>query len=800
MKKIIEKELDEIQTENMILYYKELLHNRGIPDVRDGLKPVQRLILFNMLMKNYSSNKTFVKSARIVGDVIGLYSPHGDQSTYETMMKMYAPWRNNVSLIDKHGNAGTQYGDRPAKMRYTEAKLNKFSENILLDDIECTEFEPNYSNDTEQAKVLLSKLPLLLINGSFGIAAGYMCSIPPCNPNEVIASTIHYIKTGEYNVVLPDFPSGGIIENKTNVKSALLGELKEKDCKVICDSKIERNENENSFTITEIPYGVTLKYINEKIKEAIKEKKVEGIKDIKDNSSKNLINYKIICKKGFDLDVIINTLKTLNVIKVTVPIRMICSNDNDFKIYSKQEEIISEWYNFRIDSIRKIKMKLIKKLKHQEKTLESKITILEDKDNFIEMVKNSNNKEECFKTVKEHYDFNDEQTNYVLNLETYRLNKSGINEFKKQLEEKRKIISSEILYLSDKNKIKRKIIEELTIAEKYFKHNKRKTVLEDNREIKKVETIPDQDYLFLITENGFIKKMESASKTQKRGGTGSAIGKMKNDDLPKNLFVLNSRDTLYFFTDKGSLFSKQAYEIKETKSKNNLGLRLDQYFNLKDERVVSVVGLKQSELEDENTCILFVTKYNKTKLVKLSEFKRTNGVIGCTLVEGDSLLNCYKVNMNEEVSLSCFNNKGISIRISLDDIPNVKKAAFGSFIFDNSIFSNGEYVTSSCLVTDNDDYFCFITEKKGLLKKIPLEEFPIQRRRGKGRLCLKLKPDDNLKSVCILSDTNSEVNIISNKSTISIKKEDIKEMLRPTYGTLSKKMSKDEEIIDMISL
>lgn len=810
---ILVQKVTEILVENAKEYYEEIICHRPIPDTRDGLTEVQRRILWSLYLKRWNSSKPHIKSARVIGDVIGRTHPHGDSSVYDTSSNMTQPWKNQIRLIDWHGNMGSISGKKAAAQRYTEMRSSKESEELMFKNLgdNCVDFVPNYDNLEEEPLYLPAKLPMYLINGAFGIAAGYAVSVPPHNPVEVIKETIARIQDPTHDIeLMPDFPTGGTIINSDAVKEA----YKTGEGKVVIRAKIEKDEKGKKLIITEIPYLKTLSSIMTSIVDSTKERddpKVKGkklpplitsIKNIKDETENNEPYVIIEAKRDADLDVLMAQLYEVTSCQFTLPMKLLGTIDRNFIIYDNVNEVVDEWINFRKVTIQRIKMEMIKKHKLRIHILEGLIKTLAHIDEIIPKIKKSKSKKDTIEMLMKTYKLSEVQANNVAEYKLYRLATLEIEKLDVERQELFEIIEKELAYFKNKNLLNELMVSELEELLKSFKGCKRKTELLNisyKSEEEKVNAIPDEDYLMLCTHNGYVKKLQ-LPKSQNRGGKGISVGSLKEDDYVINSTVLNSRDSIFIFTEEGNVYKFKVYELPINKT-NNLGTNIKSIIN--EETIVSMIPIKDSEIEDENKYIMSATEFNRIKLIKLSEFKnvRNNGILFTRLETindlQDRVISVEKIEKGVHDSIIALNNLGNAIRVKIEDIPVSLRPAYGSQLFETKLVKDGGCVTSVTLVDETKTHYFLITQN-GLGKRMLLNEFECQKRVTKGKMACKLKDDD---CAIKLLPVNEEDNIIiiSSEALISVPSEKISVTKRPTYGCTVKKVEGDEYIIDCVT-
>ena len=786
---IISKNIEDLQIENMDQYYQEILLNRGIPDIRDGLTKIQRRILFIMNENNYT--KDFIKCANVVG-LTTLLHPHGDMSIYGTLVNMATDFSNNQILIEPHGNFGTIYGDEYAASRYTECKLNKFSINCLLDNIKenSVDFVPSFDNRKKEPSVLPAKLPLILINGSFGIGGGYMSSIPPHRIESVIKAIKILLDDPEIPVrdliikseLYPSFPTGGIIINKNEIINNYCNFDSKGKKSIKIRSKIINDEKNHRLIITEIPYMKYLDGIKKSIKDAISDKdnkKIQGIKNIIDGSEKGKISLYIYCNKEYDLDTIKNQLYKYTLCQSSIPLSAVAVNNNELSIYHNIKEILQDWLEFRKETIKRIKRNNIKNIEYRIHILKGLLTVLKDNiiDELVKIVKSGKSKQDIIYRISNKFSLTEIQATYIAELKLYSLNKFEIN---KLIDEKNNLegsLNNEIEFLKNESKINNYINNDLeTIFNSKFinKNLMFNTDVINDSEILTEDSIEDEDFILILTKNGYLKKIQNTIRNQKRNGAGISIGNIKENDIPKKILNVNSRDNILIFTTTGKLFVYKCYDLPKTSLKS-YGKLISSM--VKNENIVTILSLSNEELKNKNLHIISSSKKGKIKMSSITEFTRLNssGIIYSKVAEDDEIISVNIGDIKEGFSIISVNSKGNVINISHDDIPIVGRVSFGSNIFSNNEIKNGATIINSVIVNNNTEGIIIITEN-GFGKRVLISEIPIQKRNGVGRLITKFKTKtDRVASVLSynIEDTEKQLIIMASKSMINIPLSDI---------------------------
>lgn len=684
----------------------------------------------------------------------------------------------------------------------TEARLNKFTEEVLLDDLKSNsiDFIPNYDNTDEEPSVLPSKLPLILVNGAFGIAGGYTVSILPHNLNDVVDKTIQLLENPNISLdefvdgFYPELPTGAIICNRDEITQA----YKTGTGRMVNRCKIEHDEKKNRLIITEIPYMKSLITIKKSIMDAVNSKDIIGIKDIKDDSSKGKVRLILELKKGTDLNLIEQQLYKTQC-QSTFHISFVGTKDDEFIEYGNIKQIVEEWITFRINTIKRIKLNHIRKYKMRIHLLSGLIIALDNNniDRVIKIIKTGNSRPEVIESLMDTFGLTDIQVNHILSIKLYSLNKIQVDEVSNEIDGLNEKINGELEYFTDKFKIRKYIIDELNkIGKDYYKaKNAVITNIDTDKSNITEDIIADEEFLMVLTDKNFLKKIPSELKNQKKGGKGISIGKIKDGDVAKSVLQAHSKDNILLFSDSGKVYCYKCYELEST-SLTSFGNNISILVN--GENIVSMINITTADITDPNVHLLIATKLGKIKMVNLSEFKRlgSSGIIATRLNDNDQVITVEKVDITKEFSVLSVNSEGIAINFEKSDIPILLRPTTGSNIYDGSVIKDTTYISNVIIVTPETKGIILLT-KTGLGKKVVISEFPVQRRGGKGRISIKLKEDtDECIKVIPYIDDENELIIISNTSIINVNTGGISTLLRPAYGNTVKKLKDGEFLLD----
>ena len=782
-------------------YAMSVIIARALPDAKDGLKPVQRRILYGMNELKIFANVAHKKSARIVGDVMGKYHPHGDSSIYEAMVRMAQSFSYRYTLVDGHGNFGNIDGDGAAAMRYTEARMSKIAMEMLRDiDKNTVDFADNYDATEVEPVVLPSRFPNLLVNGATGIAVGMATNIPPHNLGEVIDGVVALIHNPELTseelmefVPGPDFPTGCQILGRTGLRNAYTTG----NGSIVIRSKATIEEMKNGkheIVVTEIPYMVNKTKLIERIAEVAKNKIVEGITDLRDESGRNGIRIVIELRKDVNAEVMLNNLYKYTQLQTSYGINMICLVDNQPKTITLKEAL-AVYLKHQIDIItRRTQFELDKALARIH-ILDGYIIAQDNIEEIIQIIRNTLDGSEKEKLMTR-FNLSDVQAQAILEMQLRRL--SGLNrekilqelnDLRIAVENYREILASDV----KKNELIEK--ELLEIKEKFNDERKSEICLSADINIENEDLIPKEDVVITITSKGYAKRMkQDAYKTQSRGGVGmSGIKTNENDDVA---FIVPTmtHDYLLFFTNKGRVYSIKGYQIPEA-SRIAKGLPLVNILQFQEDETLAAITRIKS-LDDDNSYLFFATKNGTVKRTVVSQFKniRTSGISAINLAENDELLQVELTDGTREIVLGASNGK--AIRFNENDIRPIGRSAAGVRGME---LPNNDKLVGMAVIKPEQNQILVITEK-GYGKRSDVEEYRLQTRGGMGVKTLNVT-DKNGKLVTLRSvSENNDLIITTDKGVIiRMHVSDISQTGRNTQGVILIKL-KDEQSISSIAI
>ena len=801
---------DEIKN-SYLDYSMSVIVSRALPDVRDGLKPVHRRILFAMNDMGMGYDKPYKKSARIVGEVLGKYHPHGDSAVYNSMVRMAQDFNTRYMLVDGHGNFGSVDGDSAAAMRYTEARMAKITSELLVDiDKDTIDWRKNFDESLDEPKVLPAKLPNLLLNGTTGIAVGMATNIPPHNLREVSDAIIALIDNKDISVDElithikgPDFPTGGIIYGKSGIYSAYkTGRGK---VRVSGKTHIEKDKKsgKESIVITEIPYQVNRAKLIERIAELVKDKRITGISDLRDES-KTDTRIVIELKKGEESELILNSLYKFTDLQTTFGIIMLALV-NDVPRVLNLKQILVKYLEHRYDVIvRKIRYEL-NKAKKRAHILEGFRKALDHIDEIIRIIRASSDGNTARIALMEKFDFTDIQARAILDMRLQRL--TGLEREKIENEYKELLILIKDLedILANDSRVYEIIRNEVLELKEKYGDDRRTDIENDRLEIGIEDLIKNEDVIVTITKKGYIKRMSlDAYKAQKRGGQGVSSTTTVEDDVLKDIYTAKTLDKLMIFSDKGKVYSTKVYEIAES-SKQARGKLIQNIIDLEENEKVSVI-IRVDEKENDTRDLVFITKSGIIKKTKLEEFRsiNKNGKKALTFKDDSDEVKFVGVTSgsgNDEIFIAT--KDGIAIRFSEKDIRSMGRSAAGVRAIK---LNEGDAVVSADIINSNDDIeklTVLTISSKGYGKRTPLEDYKTQSRGGKGLKNYKLVGENNfvVYSAIIKENEveNGEINLIAISSSGTVIRTIIKDLSvigRSTQGVRIQKLKhKDEYLV-----
>lgn len=787
--RIIEINIENEMKSSYIDYSMSVIVSRALPDIRDGFKPVHRRVLYGMNKLGNFSNVPYKKSARIVGDVLGKYHPHGDSSVYLAMVRLAQEWAMRYPLVDGQGNFGSIDGDSPAAMRYTEARLAKMGEEMMRDlDEDTVDFDPNFDNTLEEPQVLPTRFPNLLVNGGSGIAVGMATNMPPHNLTESINACLALLENPEMEISdlmqfikAPDFPTGGIIHGYQGVRDAF--ETGRGRVVIRAKAEIETENDRDKIVVSEIPYNVNKRELIEAIARLVEEKKIEGISNINDESDRQGMRIVIDVKKDQNPNVLLNKLYKMTELQSSFSVNNVCLvNGRPQTVNLKQ--ILQHFLDHRHEVvIRRTRFQLQKALDRAH-ILEGLIIASDHIDEVIHIIRSSKNTDEARQRLSERFELDDVQTRAIVEMRLRQLTNLEQDKLHDELEELRKRIA----FLEDilNNPVTcRKVIEDELIEVREKFGDERKTEIEYSAEEMNAEDFyADDPMIITISHFGYIKRTPLIEyRTQARGGVGAKGSETRDEDFIERVFEATNHNYMLFFTEQGRCYWLRVFEIPEG-SKNSKGRAIQNLLNLgPDNRVqaiIRVTKLKDPEYNESHN-IVFATKNGVVKKTALKEYSRprTNGVIAINLLENDQLIDAVLTEGDSEIILA--NKNGRAIRFNENQVRNMGRPSTGvkGMTLDGP---EDAIVGMICMRTGANDNVLVVSEK-GMGKRSELDDYRITHRGGKGVKTMNIT-DKTGKLIAIKNVNDDNDLVIINKSGIMIRMKvtDLRVMGRNTQG------------------
>ncbi|MBC7088539.1 MAG: DNA gyrase subunit A [Tissierellales bacterium] len=791
---LIEINIEDEMKNSYLDYAMSVIVSRALPDVRDGLKPVHRRILYAMSELNLSPDKQYRKSARVVGDVLGKYHPHGDSSVYGAMVRLAQDFNTRYPLVDGHGNFGSVDGDGAAAMRYTEVKMTPLAMEMLRDlEKETVDFMPNFDETLKEPVVLPSKFPNLLVNGSSGIAVGMATNIPPHNLKEVIDGLIMLIDNEDISIddmmkVIkgPDFPTGGIIMGKEGIKKAFRTGRGKLTIRAVAEIE-ENSKGKRSIIVSEIPYQVNKSNLIEKIAELARDKKIEGISDLRDESDREGMRIVIELKRDANANVVLNNLYKHTQMQITFGTIMLALVNGEPKVLNLKQ-ILEHYLNHQKEIIRRRTQFDLRKAEERAHIVEGLRIALDHIDEIIKIIRSSANDQKAKESLMNNFTLSEIQAQAILDMRLRRLTGLEREKLEEEYEDLIKKINSYKEILVNERLVLDIIKTELLEIRDKYSDLRRTRIMHSKEEINIEDMIPEEDVVITLTHLGYIKRMpEGTYKPQKRGGKGVIALTKKDDDFVEDLFITSTHSTLLFFTNKGRVYSLKAYEIPEA-GRQAKGTAIVNLLNINPEEKITAVIPVDEFSEDLNMVML--TKKGTIKKTELEQFNsiRKSGMIAITLKEEDELINVKLTKENDEIIIVTKN--GIAIRFSQKDVRVMGRNAAGVRAIE--LKEDDEVVSMD--IAEDSKYLLVITEK-GYGKRTELNEYKTQKRGGKGIKTYSIKEKTGKIVSAKVVNNQDEVMIISlNGTIIRLQIKDISVMGRSTQGVTLMKMNDDRVV------
>ena len=792
---IITIDLEEKMKESYLDYSMSVIVSRALPDVRDGLKPVHRRILYGMEGLGLDPNKPTRKSARVVGDVMGKYHPHGDSAIYDALVRLAQDFSTRYPLVQGQGNFGSVDGDDPAAMRYTEVRMSKIAKEMLRDiNKDTVDFMPNFDEEEKEPTVLPARFPNLLVNGSNGIAVGMATNMAPHNLNEAIDASIAYMKNPEItiedlNKIIkgPDFPTGAKILGKNGIREAYQtgrGKVKLRGI-----AKIEPfKKNRERIIVTEIPYQVNKARLIEKIADLVKDKRIDGISDIRDESDRKGMRIVIEIKRDYNANIVLNNLYKYTQLETTFGIINLALVDGIPKILTLKE-LIKYYIDHQKEVVTRRTQFDLDRAKARKHIVEGLIIAIDNIDEIIKIIRSSYDDAEIKGIFLERFGLTDLQSQAILDMRLKRLSGLEIEKLNAENKELEQTITYLLSILNSEEKLIKLIEEELNEIKEKYGDKRRTKIVKDEGEIDIEELIEKEDILITLTNDGYIKRLPvDTYRVQNRGGKGISAANTKEDDYIKRIMTTNTHEDLLFFTSLGRVYSLKGYEIPEG-SRTSRGQAIINILSLNSgEKITEIMTL--SELKEDDQIVL-QTRKGKIKKTDAKNFKsiQRNGIIAIGLEEGDKLISARHIEKEEELIIST--KDGMTIQFSTKDVRNMGRQARGV----RAIRLNKDDQVVAMNIKGSETYLLVVTEN-GFGKKTSFNNFKNQSRGGKGIKCHKVTEKTGFVVDTIPVDLEDDIMMVSLKGDIiRIKAKDISTTGRNTMGVTLKNLADENDKI-----
>ena len=782
-------------------YAMSVIVGRALPDVRDGLKPVHRRILFAMNELGMTPDKPFKKSARIVGEVLGKYHPHGDSAVYESLVRMAQDFSTRYQTIDGHGNFGSVDGDSAAAMRYTEARMHKITQSMLADiDCETVDFNPNFDGSLQEPSVLPVRLPMLLLNGVSGIAVGMATNIPPHNLCEIVDGTVALIDNPEITVEGlmehikgPDFPTAATIVGLHDIKQAYM--TGRGSIKMRAVAQIEEipggggRQGRTAIIVTEIPYQVNKAMLIEKIAELVRDKKIDGISDLRDESDRDGMRIVIELKRDAKPEVVKNNLFKYTQLSTTFGVNMVALVGKQPRLMNLYE-VLNEFVEHRVEVVTRRTIFFLKKAKIRAHILEGLIIALGSLDEVIELIKKSKTTDEARTGLMSRFGLDADQANAILEMQLRRLTGLEQDKIKAEYDDLKKKIAEYEAILADRQKVLNIIKEELLEDKEKYGDDRRTQIVPEADEMTIEDLTPNVPMAVFITRQGYLKRIAlDTFERQNRATRGKGGIKTKEDDDVEQFFTAMMHDKVLFFSSKGTVYSLNVYEFPEG-GRQAKGLPIINVLPLEqDEQITAVVPV--SDFKSASNLIM-LTQKGYIKRIALDNFEniRKSGIIAIGLEEGDRLCWVKQAQDNDEVIIgtSC----GMAIRFPINDLRPLGRSARGV----NSMkLRTGDNLIGCDIVPRNYDADLLVVTSDGFGKRSKLSEFRPQNRGGIGLIATKFKSSSSRLVALTIVEENDEIMVVTQNGVVSrIKADCISRQGRPATGVRIQNLSEGDMV------
>lgn len=792
--RIKDVDVKEEMKSSFLDYSMSVIISRALPDVRDGLKPVHRRILYTMYEKGLDPNKPYHKCADTVGAVLGAYHPHGDASVYDALVRLAQDFSMRYMLVDGHGNFGSVDGDPPAAYRYTEARMSKISCEMLTDiDKKTVDFQPNFDDRLEEPTVLPSRFPNLLVNGSDGIAVGMATKIPPHNLGETIDAACALIDNPDIDLAGlmdympgPDFPTGGIIMGRSGIRATYATGRG----KITVRAKTEIVEAKNGrykIIVTELPYQVNKARLIEYIADLVKDKRIDGISNIEDHSDRQGMHIEIDVKREASASIVLNNLFNLTQLQTTFGAIMLAIVDGVPKILNLKE-MLTEYVNFQQEIIRRRTEFDLKKAKDREHILEGLKIAIDFIDEVISIIRNSKDQATAKVNLMERFGLDDVQAQAIVQMRLGQLTNMERTKIEDEIAALKTKIEEYNAILADEGRQREIIKEELIVIRNKFADPRRTEICAVNGEVDIEDLIPNQECVLTLTQFGYVKRLAvDTYKIQNRGGRGVSGMSRREEDVATEMFVINSHDYVLFFTDKGRVYRLKCYEVPEG-SRQSKGMNIANLLPIAaDEKVTSMIRVPEF---DEEKYLVMVTKQGIIKRISLNAYNtaRKGGLIALELNEGDELAWVRLTDGNQQVVVATKN--GLAIRFEETDVRPMGRQARGVKAIS---LREGDCVVGMCVVA-NDDLILTASET-GFGRISNVSDYRLQSRGGKGITNYHTEKYGNVAAVSAVK-LDEDIIIISQEGVIiRIAADTVRICNRPSKGVTLMRIGENDKVV-----
>lgn len=792
---IINIDLEKKMKTSYLEYSMSVIVSRALPDVRDGLKPVHRRILYGMQQLGLDPNKPTRKSARVVGDVMGKFHPHGDSAIYNALVRLAQDFSTRYPLAQGQGNFGSIDGDAAAAMRYTEVRMSKIAKEMLRDiNKDTVDFVPNFDGEEMEPAVLPSRFPNLLVNGSNGIAVGMATNMAPHNLGEAIDACIAYMKDPEIEIedlikIIPgpDFPTGALILGKSGIRDAYMtgrGKIKQRAVARIEPFK----KNRERIIITEIPYQVNKARLIEKIADLVKEKRVDGISDIRDESDRKGMRIVVEIKRDSNANIVLNNLYKYTQLENTFGIINLALVGGEPKILNLKE-LIGHYVEHQKEVVTRRTNFDLSKARERKHIVEGLIIAIDHIDEIIKIIRSSYDNDQIKKIFFDRYKLSDAQSQAILDMQLKRLSGLEIEKLKAEDKELAETIEYLLSILNSEENLINLIIDEISEIREKYADERRTQIVPDEGDMDITELIEEEDILITLTKDGYIKRLPiDTYKVQNRGGKGIAAGNTKEGDFIKKIITTNTHEDLLIFTSFGKVYSLEAYKVPEG-SRTSRGQAIINILNLDSgEKITEMITL--SEL-GKNSQLVLQTKDGQIKKTDAENFTniRRNGIIAISLRDGDKLISVRQIEEDEELIISSKN--GMTIQFNTKDVRTMGRTAMGVRAIR---LDEGDEVVS--MNTKGDETYLLVVTENGFGKKTSFNNFKNQNRGGKGVRCHRVNEKTGKVVDTLPVDLDTDIMMVSLKGDmIRLSARDISTTGRNTMGVKLKNLEKGEDAI-----